>query len=109
LDLSSWTLGESVTGLRPLVRLRSLNLQGTSQSDFSLLGLLPRLSGLSELSVASNLEVTRAPLAAMELLLPELRVLNVRRCVLMEGDRGFRDWVAQHPGLTVVTSKPMGV
>jgi hypothetical protein len=74
LDVSGFRLGESVSSLRPLTRLRSLNLESTKQSDFSLLGLLPVLTRLTELSIAGNAQVTRAPLAAIELLLPKLCV-----------------------------------
>jgi hypothetical protein len=108
LDLSSWSLGESVTALRPLTRLRSLTLERASQSDFSLCGLLPAMGNLSELSIAGNEEVTRAPLAAVELLLPELSVLDLRACTLIEGDQGFKEWLSKqqgsNPEMTVLTS-----
>lgn len=102
LDVSGFRLGESVSSLRPLTRLRSLNIESTKQSDFSLLGLLPVLTRLTELSIAGNAEVTRAPLAAVELLLPELCVLNVKRCVQIEGDQGFKEWREKHRGMTVL-------
>ena len=103
LDLSGWPLSESVTNLRPLTRLRSLNVDNTSQSDFSLLGLLPVLGRLTKLSVAGNLPITKTLLAVVEASLCDLRVLNVKRNVLLEGPRGgLKQWMLRHPRLTVV-------
>jgi hypothetical protein len=60
------------------------------------MGLLPALGQLTELSLSGNAEVTRAPLAAVDLLLPQLCLLHVAGCNGLKGDAGFREWVKQH-------------
>jgi hypothetical protein len=101
LNLTGWALGESVTSLRRLTRLRSLNLADTQQSDASLSGVLPALCLLTQLSLAQNTHVTRAPLAAVDLLQPELQALNVCGCEGIRRDVRFMQWVQRQPQLTV--------
>jgi hypothetical protein len=65
------------------------------------MGLLPALGQLTELSLTGNSEVTRAPLAAVDLLLPHLVRLDVGGCSGLKGDPGFKEWVKKHTHVQV--------
>jgi len=103
LDLSGWSLSESVTKLRPLTRLRSLSLEDANQTDSSLLRLLPVLGQLTSLSVAGNRRLTMAPLVILEDLLPELQVLNVKHCHGVGKAKESMDWLVKQQGRLEVT------